>query len=202
MKNPKVERWRNQTLVNRVNNDFAIATEYYTLVDCIVESFNKANQRFEIIQNPLLHLMSHCIELRYKYVLLFAAEHYCKNNNITVKSIVHTHNLFKLYSEFAAICQQLQTELGVSDDDKDLIKSTILPKNQQLVSILQSNTTSYRYAKRRNKSGKVVGAGSPINSDKDSPNIMDLYPLFEECNTNIVYVLTILEAICVFRTSC
>lgn len=41
------ELWRNQTLVNRVWSDSMIATEYYTLIRFIVESYK---ERMETIQ--------------------------------------------------------------------------------------------------------------------------------------------------------
>ncbi len=192
MKNPAVENWRNQTLVNRVNNDATLATEYYTMVQYVVENYK---QRFEIIQNPLLHIMSHCLEIRYKDTLQYAADYYL-NNATLKKEIIHEHDLPKLCTRFVEVCNCLQNETCISDEDKNLLKNTIIPENQRITSILKSDTTAYRYTKKISRKGDVKDRGCPILADDESPNIQEVYPLFENCNMLIVYVLTLLENIC------
>lgn len=191
MKNQALENWRNQTLVNRVNNDATLATEYYTLVQYVVENYK---QRFETIQNPLLHIMSHCLEILYKETLLYAAD--CYLNNATLKGeIIHEHSLSKLCTRFVEVCNCLQDETCISDDDKNLLINTIIPENQKITSILQSDTTAYRYTKKIYRKGNVKGRGCSILTDDESPNIQEVYPLFKNCNMSIGYVLILLENI-------
>jgi len=179
-----LESWRNQTLVNRTNNDATIATEYYSMVQYVVENYE---QRFETIQNPILHLMSHCLELRYKDTLLYAVDNYL--NDVTLKeTIIHEHNLQLLCTKFVELCNCLLNDSSIADEDKDLIKQTIIPDNTKITSILKSDVTAYRYSKDISRKGNVKGSGCPIATDEESPNIQEIYPLFKECNTSIVYV--------------
>ena len=188
-KNPKLESWRNQTLVNRTNNDSTIATEYCTMVEYVVENYK---QRFETIQNPLLHLMSHCLEIRYKDTLLYAAENYL--NDTTLKeTIIHEHNLQLLCSKFVELCNCLLNDTCIADEDKDKIKQTIIPNNTKIASILKSDVTAYRYSKDISRKGNVKGPGCPIATDEESPNIQEVYPLFVDCNKSIVYVEQLLN---------
>ena len=192
MKNRIVESWRNQTLVNRVNNDATLATEYYVMVKYVVENYKL---RFETIQNPLLHIMSHCLEIRYKETLQYAADYYL-NNATLIKEIIHEHDLPKLCTRFVEVCNCLQNETCIADEDKNLLKNTIIPENQRIASILKSDTTAYRYTKKISRKGDVKDRGCPILTDAESPNIQEVYPLFENCNISIAYVLTLLENIC------
>lgn len=195
MKNAAVENWRNQTLVNRVNNDATLATEYYVMVKYVVENYKL---RFETIQNPLLHLMSHCLEIRYKETLQYAADYYLDDATLKkgIRAIIHKHDLPKLCTRFVDVCNCLQNEICISDEGKNLLKNTIIPENQRIASILKSDTTAYRYTKKISRKGDVKGRGCPILTDDESPNIQEVYPLFENCNISIAYVLTLLENIC------
>lgn len=188
-KKSKIERWRNQTLVNRTNNDSSIATEYFTMVEYIVDNYE---QRFETIQNPILHLMSHCLELRYKDTILYAADYYLKDATLK-ESIIHEHDLQKLCAKFVELCNLLLNELRVADDDKDIIEQKIIPQNEKITTILKSNVTSYRYSKEISRKGNVKGPRCPITTDEESPNILEVYALLKDCNINIVYVAHLLD---------
>lgn len=63
----RAEHWRNQTLINRTNNENIIG-EYRTLIEFIMRNYT---ERIETIQNPLLHLISHCMELQYKHLIRY-----------------------------------------------------------------------------------------------------------------------------------
>lgn len=190
MGNTKLEDWRNQTLVNRTRADYEIATEYYNLVQFVVDNYT--TQRFEVIQNPLLHLMSHCIEIRYKDTLLYAIDNY-PNWTYSKESVIHSHDLSDLCSRFIDLCGRLLNDTNISNDDKALITQTIIPNNQKLTDILKTNTTSYRYAKDLSRKGIVKGSGTPFLTDEESPNIREVYPLFRDCNLSIVYILTLID---------
>lgn len=189
-KSDKIERWRNQTLVNRTKDDFSIATEYYTLVNFIIENYK---QRMETIQNPLLHLISHCMELKYKDVLLFAIQKsYIKED---LEKIRKGHNLQRLCEIFISLCEKVSHEPSCADDDKDLIANRIIPNHQKLASILKSDTTTYRYSAKYDRKGDIKGKGNPFVNDEESPNIQDAYSLFNDCYLSSTYILFILETL-------
>jgi hypothetical protein len=159
------------------------------MVEYIVDNYE---QRFETIQNPILHLMSHCLELRYKDTILYAADYYLKDATLK-ESIIHEHDLQKLCAKFVELCNLLLNELRVADDDKDIIEQKIIPPNEKITTILKSNVTSYRYSKEISRKGNVKGPGCPITTDEESPNILEVYALLKDCNINIVYVAHLLD---------
>ena len=63
--------WKNQTIVNRVDSDTAIAGEYYLLAKFVITNYP---DRMETIQMPLLHIISHCIELSFKAIIIYAID--------------------------------------------------------------------------------------------------------------------------------
>lgn len=186
--NDKVEHWRNQTLVNRTRSNEMIATECYTLVKYIVENYK---ERMETIQNPLLHLFSHCMELTYKNVNLYALSHSYINGNIG--KTIHEHDLGKLSSMFVKLCRKLSQENCCSDEDKKIFENEIIPNHIKLSKILATTTTTYRYIAKYDNNGNIKGKSVPFQNDNESPNIQELYPLFEYCYFSACWVLEILE---------
>ena len=182
------ELWRNQTLVNRVGSDSMIATEYYTLVKYVVENYN---ERMETIQCPLLHLICHCIELKYKEVNLFALQHSYVNGD--VEKTRKGHDLQKLSSLFIDVCQKITNEDSCSNEDKDLFVNRVIPNHIKLCDILAASTTTYRYFAKYDKNGNVKNKSIPFVNDKESPNIQELFPIFEDCYSSIIYVSSILD---------
>ena len=185
--NDKVEHWRNQTLVNRTRSNEMIATECYTLVKYIVENYK---ERMETIQNPLLHLFSHCMELTYKEINLYALNHSYINGNI--EKTIHGHDLRKLSSMFVKLCRKLSQENCCSDEDKKIIDK-IIPNHIKLCETLATTTTTYRYIENYDNNGNIKGKSVPFQNDNESPNIQELYPLFKDCYSSASYVSYILE---------
>ena len=189
--NPKLETWRNQTLVNRVVSDATIATEYYVLIKYIVTNYQ---ERMETIQCPLLHLISHCMELVYKEVNMYALQH-----SYIVGDVEKTrkgHNLQKLSEIFIKICNSIVQENCVSDNNRDLLQNEIIPKHNKICDILAADTTLYRYSARYDRNGNMLGKSSPFESDEDSPNIQELFPLFEDCYSSVCYIYDCLTFLC------
>ena len=182
------ELWRNQTLVNRVGSDSMIATEYYTLVKYIVENYN---ERMETIQCPLLHLICHCMELKYKEVNLHALQHSYIIGDI--ESTRKGHDLQKLSSIFTDICKKIINEDNCSDDDKDLLENRVIPNHIDLCNMLDASTTTYRYFAKYDKNGNMTNKSISFVNDEDSPNIQELFPLFDDCYSSASYVSYILD---------
>jgi len=180
----KWEFWRNQTLVNRVKDNSTIAVEYYTLIRFIV---NEYKGRMETIQNPLLHLISHCVELSYKELIDYAISvGYIKADD---EQILHSHKLLSLIPKVFEIFQKLASEQSCSDTDRILFTKTFVNSNEKLVSLLKANTITYRYAfsRSRNKNKDKQFTSDLFESDKDSPNILEVYDLFDTCYNSLAY---------------
>lgn len=188
MKNIVFEHWRNQTLVNRVRSDSMIATEYYTLVKYVVENYN---DRMETIQCPLLHLICHCIELKYKEVNLHALQHSYINGDI--ESTRKGHDLKKLSFIFIDICKKIKNEDSCSDYDKDVLENRVIPSHIDLCNMLNASTTTYRYFAKYDKNGNMMNKSISFVNDDDSPNIQKLLPLFNDCYSSASYVSNILD---------
>lgn len=178
----KLEYWRNQTLVNRTSTNTTVAVEYYTLAKFIMNNYK---DRMETIQNPLLHIISHCLELTLKEVIIFAID----NNYINKRhnTIIHEHNLEKLVEILLLIFHKISIENYCSPEDKDLFSNKIPTKFNRIVDILKTETTTYRYAEKLDKQGKTVGKGHPFINDGESANILELKNLFEDCYSAICY---------------
>ena len=186
----KWELWRNQTLVNRVKDNSTIAVEYYTLITFIVKEYKN---RMETIQNPLLHLISHCIELSYKELIEDAISvGYVKAND---EQLLHSHKLLSLLPKVLEIFEKIASEQSCPDCDKILFSKTFADSNQKLVDILKTNTITYRYAfsRSRNKNKDVQFTADLFESDKDSPNILEVYDLFDTCYDSLAYSSYILD---------
>lgn len=181
--NPKLEYWRNQTLVNRVCSDAIIATEYYVLIKYIVENYS---QRMETIQCPLLHLISHCMELSYKEVNTFALQNSYINGNL--EQTRKGHDLQKLSEIFIKICDKIVLEESCSIEDRALLTDKVIRNHTRLCSILAADTTLYRYYAKYDRNGNMLGESSPFKNDDESPNIQKLFPLFEDCYSSACYI--------------
>ena len=184
------ELWRNQTLVNRVKDNTTIAVEYYTLINFIVKEYKN---RMETIQNPLLHLISHCLELSYKELIEDAISvGYIKVND---EQLIHSHKLLSLLPIVLEIFQKLASEQSCSDADIILFTKTFVNSNEKLVSLLKTNTITYRYAfsRSRDKNKDKHFTSDLFESDKDSPNILEVYDLFDTCYDSLAYSSYILD---------
>lgn len=183
----KFEYWRNQTLVNRTSTNNIVAIEYFTLAKFVMDNYK---DRMEIIQNPLLHIISHCLELSIKEVIIFAI-----NNNYIkcCKKIIHEHNLEKLVEILLLIFHNISIENCCSLEDKEIFSNKLPAKFNRIVDILKTETTTYRYAEKLDKQGKIIGRGHPFKDDGESANILELKNLFEDCYSAICYTSYVLD---------
>lgn len=170
------------------NEDIAI--EYYTLAKYI---FTEFNGRMECIQTPLLHIMSHCIELSIKSVL----EYVCQHQYITLNfnKVVHSHSFKQLIPCIIEVFDKISKEKFCSKDDEDLFANTFPSLIKQVGDTLQTDVTTYRYAYNLDKRGRAVCKSVPFINDNDSPNILVLSELFENCYFALSYTLHVLGII-------
>lgn len=186
----KWELWRNQTLVNRVKDNSTIAVEYYTLIKYVIEKYDG---RMEAIQNPLLHLISHCIELSYKEIIEYAVN--CGYIKYDLSKLLHSHKLSDLLPLILEIFQKLGSENSCPDTDKGLFTKTFVDSHNRLTEILKADVITYRYAYSlsRNKNKDVTFTANSFKSDMDSPNIIEVSELFDICYDSLSYASYILD---------
>ena len=186
--NNKYEYWKNQTLVNRTFTNNAVAVEYFTLAEFIMNNYKA---RMETIQNPLLHIISHCLELILKDIITFAIE----NNYISERrnTIIHVHNIEKLIELLLHIFKKISVENCCSIEDKEYFSNIFPIKCKRLVDILKTETTTYRYAEKIDQHGNAIGKGHPFEHDGESANILELKTLFKDCYDAICYTSFIID---------
>lgn len=184
----KWELWRNQTLVNRVKDNSTIAVEYYTLIKYIIKEYES---RMESIQNPLLHLISHCIELAYKELIEYAVN--CGYLKHDISQLIHSHKLSDLLPLVLEIFSKLTSEQSCSDSDKELFGKTFVDCHNRLIDILRADVITYRYAYRINRNKNVKFTADSFKSDMDSPNIIEVSNLFDTCYDSLAYSSYILD---------
>ena len=189
----KKEIWRNQTLVNRDHCDSQILVEYYSLINFIKENYKDG--RFEVIQCPCLHLISHSIELFYKMVL----ERACDYHIIALKkeSFIHCHDICDLKDYVLKIFDFLSNEPSCSSIDQSYFKTDFVSFHNSLCNCLQSSVATYRYAFNRNRKGEVLQHAIPFQKDVDSPNMLEVFDLFEKCYTSLSYTDFVLDSYCI-----
>lgn len=69
--NDKVLRWHNETLIGRAYSNINYLGQYEYMINFVFDEFPKTNTRMEAIAAPLLHLISHSLELAYKSNIRF-----------------------------------------------------------------------------------------------------------------------------------
>jgi len=131
------------------------------------------------------------MELKYKEVNLHALQHSYISGD--VEKTRKGHDLQKLSSMFIDVCQKIMNEDSCSDEDKDLFVNKVITNHIKLCETLAASTTTYRYFAEYDKNGNVKNKSIPFVNDKESPNIQELFPIFEECYSSIIYVSSILD---------
>lgn len=170
----KIEHWRLQTLTNRISSNEDIAREYFTLANFVIDNYK---ERMEAIQAPLLHIISHCMELACKSVINDAIEASIIKASVEEK-IIHEHNLGKFLSHIKMILKSVTKQIN---EEEKVYFVNFQQSILRLFEILQTNTTSYRYSHRIDKEGNIKAKSLPFNDDYESPNIGEVIILFNDC---------------------
>lgn len=184
VKENKKEKWRNQTLLDSARTNGQIAGEYYRLVIFIKENFK---QRYELIQNPLLHLISHSIELFYKELLEMAVN--CGILDLNKKDFVHCHDLDYLCDNVIKVFKELSK--NGEQEEKDILSNDLPIIHNKLSELLKTDTTKYRYLNRLDKDGNIKQISS--NETIESPNMIDVYDLYKDCISSTIWAESIIS---------
>ena len=180
----KKEKWRNQTFLDTARTNGQIAGEYYRLVIFIKENYNL---RYEQIQNPVLHIISHSVELFYKELLEKAVN--CGIVNLKKNDFLHSHDLDNLCEKVIEVFKKLSKN---SDQQEEVILSKDMPLiHKKLSNLLKTDTTKYRYVNRLDKEGNIKQM-SP-NETIESPNMIDVYDLYEDCISSTIWAECIIS---------
>ena len=185
----KIESWRNQTLINRINSDSQILVEYYSLINFIKESYTQG--RYEAIQSPCLHLISHSIELFYKVVLERAVDLNCLK--LEKNKFIHEHDITKLRDQTFELFNFFASQKSCSDTDLAYFTKEFKDLHNDFCEKIQTKTATYRYALKRNYQGNVIGKAIPFEQDKESPNMLDVYETYDKVYASLAYTDFILD---------
>lgn len=169
----KIEHWRLQTLTNRISSNEDIAREYYTLANFVIDNYK---ERMETIQAPLLHIISHCMELACKSVITDAIDASIIKASVA-ETIVHNHTLRNFLPHIKKIIKSVTKQIS---NEERMHFTDIQQSLQRLFEILQTNTASYRYSHSIDADGNIKHKSLPFNEDYESPNIGEVKILFNE----------------------
>ena len=84
-------------------------------------------------------------------------------------------------------------EESCSNEDKDILKNKVIPNHLKLCNILAASTTTYRYFAEYDRNGNMKNKSISFVNDEESPNIQELFPIFEVCYSSIIYISSILD---------
>jgi len=144
--------------------------------------------RFEAIQNPYLHLISHYVELAYKRLICSAISCGIKFSS---KNYIRRHGLKYICDNF--ILKIFNYALNTNQIEKEDYEKQ-LEANERLVTTLRTDTTLYRYTcKAKDKEGNIEFS-NPFKSDKESPNISNVLQLIEIVRGGYIYISLVLKS--------
>lgn len=173
----KLERDRYKSYVGHTFNDSEIWGQYEMLVDFIYDEYPKTKRRFDEVSLPILFVLSHFVELALNENIKFfknyhESDHLTKFENWTL--LLKSHDLEKLSYEFKTGYYKLHKKVNASVEDKqEFIK--YYDELQKLISVLNRNTSTFRYTYKLDKNGKNLGRSIPISKTIDFMNLKNLY---------------------------
>lgn len=180
----KKEKWKNQTFLDFARTNGQIAGEYFRLVMFVKDNFK---QRYELIQNPILHLISHSIELFYKELLEEAVN--CGLVDLNKKDFVHCHDLDYLCDNVIMVFKELSK--NGDQQEEYILSQDMLLIHKRLSNLLKTDTTKYRYINHLDKDGNIKQIS--LNETTDSPNMKDVYDLYEDCISSTIWAESIIS---------
>jgi hypothetical protein len=140
------------------NNNISIWGQYDRMVEFVFKTFSATNRRFDEIAVPLLHTISHGIELALKENIEFFAEYHEVKHLTKFESqtdLMKSHNLEDLAEEFKIAYFRLHKKLGLGIEDTKEFNKYFLPL-LELIEILERTSETYRYATKIGKNGEFL----------------------------------------------
>jgi hypothetical protein len=154
----KREREKFIAYIGQTYNNIQIWGQYERMVDFIFDEFPKTNARFETIAQPLLSTISHALELALKENLKFL-HLYIDSKQLTKfeewTHLIKSHDLKSLAEEYKIAFNRLHKQVSADKEDKNEF-SKYFKKLEELISILERNTETYRYAEKIDNDGNIV----------------------------------------------
>lgn len=148
-------------------------------------------ERMETIQAPLLHIISHCMELACKSVINDAIGAAIIKASVE-KTIIHDHTLLNFLAHIKKILKSVTKQMN---KEEKVYFTNFQQSIQRLFGILQTNTTSYRYSHSIDKEGNCKDKSLPFNEDSDSPNIGEVKILFNDCHMALSAISSIISTL-------
>lgn len=171
------EKNRNLSYVGWASSNQAIWVQYERMVEFIFQEYDKTSRRYDEIALPLLHTISHGIELAMKENIIFfntysGSSSTTKFENFT--TLMKSHDLDLLAAEFKASYYRMHKKLKVEDIEKKQFNE-YFAKLGSFLKILDRSAETFRYAHKLDKEGKLVKPSIKRNKTVDFLQIKELY---------------------------
>lgn len=203
MNNNKTDRWHNETLIGTKSTNLHYWGQYNTLIKFVLDDYQ---HRKETIAAPLLHLISHSLELGYKENIGYFVEKLKDYHSIITlelpNRIYHKHSLKKLHEVFEKHIRKINHTLNVKPNLVNEFES-LNSRTKQLLRILKVETPTYRYAEEIDRAGNKTGNKVVKDIEKDdgngnvekkaySINIIDIIDLYNDAMTMLTHTADVL----------
>lgn len=154
----KMTKWNYIAYIGHASSNLNYWGQYDELIKFIFEKFPIEKQRIETIAFPLLHLISHSLELGYKENIEYLQK-YTKRRRPkwfkTWSQLFRNHRLLNLHKELKFQFDKLCKQFGV---DENTIKEfdSYYKEATDLVQKLKTETETYRYAYKLDFHGRKI----------------------------------------------
>lgn len=173
----RLERDRYIAWVGYTSGNIQIWGQYERLFDFIFEEYPKTKRRFDEISLPTLFTLSHALELGLKENIKFFKEyhgskHLSRFENWTL--LMKSHDLKSLSDEFKIGYYKLHKKLHA---DKENIEefSKYYKSLEDLISILDRNSETFRYYYKVDKNGNEIKESIEHSKKIDFLEIKELF---------------------------
>lgn len=189
MKNRKPE----PIYIGWTNNNVAIWHEYKTLVEDIFKFYEKDYSKFNFTAVPVMHLMSHAVELGLKENIIemqnIFPEHKPNHNFEKLEDFELSHDCFRLHNLLKSYVNHSFKALPQINFESKKAYKEKLEKLGQFISEVNPKSSIYRYSSRINKDGSKTQL---IDRNKKI-DILEIYKDFQDSQTLLFHTLDLFQ---------
>lgn len=184
--------WSRNVKIGNTDTNINYWGQYDRLISFIFKSFPENSNRFEKIAIPLLHLISHSLELGYKENIEYLQKYSKCSKPRQYKNwskLFKDHRLINLHKEFknqfVYLCEQLKIDKEIFSEFNTYCESANV-----LVDKLNTETETYRYAYKLNIHGKKI---KRIIKHETIIDLIEVAELFEKTKILLTYTIDIIS---------
>ncbi|WP_293741614.1 hypothetical protein [uncultured Pedobacter sp.] len=171
------EKNRHFSYVGHATNNEIIWGQYERMVDFIFETYSNTTRRYDEISHPLLHTISHGIELAMKENIKFFNQYSgIKISHEDQNALIKSHDLKVLAKEFKASYYRAHKKLHVKQDQKEEFNK-YFKELEKLLEILNRSAETFRYAYKIGKKGEII---KPSIEHTKTVDFIELKKLYED----------------------